>query len=332
MKLAAAAVTTVALVALAIAGGAASFAHDTSGARTLAISPGNSKVVYAGTPKGIFKSTNGGRTWRRVLASGGEHQQLAIDPTHPNTVFAGTSAGVYRSGAGGRWSVVDQMRDPWLLAHDPKRPGILWSAWGSQLFISRNGGHDWHAADRGLPGATLVEGTAFAVDAKEPDTAYVAVNGVYKTTDGGKRWRRASKGLPSGSVEVLVIDPKTPKTLYAGTAVGVYKSTNSAATWRRLSNGHAHALAIDPRTPKTMYALGYVGGLVRSTDGGRTWDDASKGLGPGYGQGLGRARAGTYLFVDPRNTKTLYLLAEQGIYKSTNGAASWRPTPGQPGT
>ena len=331
MKLATAALTTVALVALAIAGGAASFPQGKSAALTLAISPRNSNVLYAGTGEGVFKSTNGGRSWKRVLDWGGEHQRLAIDPKHPSTVFAGTSAGLYRSGAGGRWSIVDQMTDPWLLVHDPKRSGILWSARGSQLFTSRNGGRSWHAAVRGLPGATLVEGTAFAVDTEAPDTAYVAVDGIYKTTNAGKRWRKASRGLPSESIEVLAIDPKKPKTLYAGTALGLYTTTNGAASWRWLSNGHAHALAIDPRNPKNLYALGYVGGLVKSKDGGRTWNDASTGLGPGYEQGLGRSRAGTYLFVDPHNTRTLYLLAGDGIYKSTDAAATWRRTAGQPG-
>ena len=78
-----------------------------------------------------------------------------------------------------------------------------------------------------------------------------------------------------GIINVLAIDPATPTTLYAGTASGVFKSTDGGGSWRAVNAGltalHVRALALDPATPTTLYAGTYGGGVCKSTDGGGSW-------------------------------------------------------------
>src|SRR5436309_11088274 len=83
--------------------------------------------------------------------------------------------------------------------------------------------------------------------------------------------------------------------------------------------GHwIEALAIDPRTPTILYAGGPAGGVFKSLDRGATWFAASAGITSTGGINV------YALAVDPRTPTTLYAGTEQGLFKSTDGAASWR--------
>lgn len=111
--------------------------------------------------------------------------------------------------------------------------------------------------------------------------------GVFKSTNGGGSWSRASAGLParvlaSGeewitAIMALEVDPATPTTLYAGTGgEGLFKSSDGGGSWSPVSTGlHANAivyvLAVDPTTPTTVYVGTLGGGVFKSTDGGETW-------------------------------------------------------------
>lgn len=86
----------------------------------------------------------------------------------------------------------------------------------------------------------------------------------------------------SVSIKALVIDPKTPTTLYARTSDGVFKSTSSGATWEAINAGLSGTsvsnLALDPQTPTTLYVWTRGGGVFKSIDGGTTWRTANEGL------------------------------------------------------
>jgi len=99
-----------------------------------------------------------------------------------------------------------------------------------------------------------------------------------------------SHGPPSVWVTVLVIDPKSPTTLYAATDSGLFKSTDGSRTWSASDAGlptnvgppqnayYVSALAIDPVTPTTLYAGRNSDGIFKSTDGGSSWFEADMGL------------------------------------------------------
>lgn len=123
----------------------------------------------------------------------------------------------------------------------------------------------------------------------------------------------------------LEIDPLTPATLYAATAVGMFKSTNGGGAWTAINSGltslSIRCIAVDPQTPTTLYA-GAGGAVVKSVNGGASWSPASTGL-----------PVITHVFdiaVDPQTPTTLYAAVGQGnsttgpaVFKSTNGGGSW---------
>src|SRR5436309_7785248 len=151
-------------------------------------------AVRAGPPfkstDGVFKSVNGGETWRAVNTglppNNGLPQvylsSLAIDPHRPTNVYAGSLSG----------------------------PGT-----GGGVYKSTDGGISWSAVGTGLLGGV----EALAIDPRTPTIIYAGTTrgGVFKSTDSGRTWRAINEGLANLRVTVLVIDPNDPFTIYAST-------------------------------------------------------------------------------------------------------------------
>lgn len=128
-------------------------------------------------------------------------------------------------------------------------------------------------------------------------------------------------GPDGANVLALSIDPRTPATVFAGTAgAGALKSADGGAHWAPANRGlptlNVGVVAIDPTLSSTLYA-GTDAGVFKSIDGGQNWVAASTGL-----QGTPRIiiRA---LAIDPASPATLYAATPRGLYKSTDAAASW---------
>ena len=125
-----------------------------------------------------------------------------------------------------------------------------------------------------------------AADPVDANVFYMGgdVNGIWKTTDGGKSWFFVNDGLQNFGVYSLAVAPSSPKTVYALTQDGVAASFDGAKTWKPCGEtrnaalkvsahrgGSVKAIAVDPRAPKTVYAGGANGRAVKSTDGGESW-------------------------------------------------------------
>ena len=129
-----------------------------------------------------------------------------------------------------------------------------------------------------------------------------------------------SIGPDGGWVEVVVIDPVTPSTLYAATdRGGVYKSTDAGASWRLMNpfppdvGGRIREIQIDPLTPETLY-LSTNDGVYKSTNGAQSWMPMNEGL----------TDTVIGLAIDPSNPSTLYAgTSFRGVFKSTDGADTW---------
>ncbi len=202
---------------------------------------------------------------------------------------------------------------------------------------------------------------ALAVAPSNPDIIYVGSgeglqrpdlstgDGIYKSTDAGKSWTHL--GLRDGQqIGAIIVDPKDPNRLLvavlghpygANEERGVYRSTDGAQTWEKVlykdENTGAIALAFDPKDAKTIYAdlwaarqgpwengswQGPGSGLYKSTDGGTTWKQLTKGL-PTFEQGLGRIGFG----IAPSDPNRIYALVDApqlgGVYRSEDAGESW---------
>ena len=268
---------------------------------SLAVDPRLPNTVYAGVNsrweggstygRPVFKSTNGGQTWRALGLKG---EPVAISPTGTPTVYA--AAG----GSGGT----------------------------SRLFRSKDGGRSWQAADRGLPSTYL---WALAFDPTAPTTVYAAMGrrGIFKSGDGGASWRPVSISPAYRQVTAIAVDPRHPHTVYAGTDAGVVKSLDGGGSWRMLNTamgGHGRdrgymqvsALVVDPRDSRTVYASTRCAGVFKSTDGGRRWSPENAGLEP-------ECPWAYSLALHPRVPQTVWAAdPERGVFKSLDGGAHWR--------
>ncbi len=314
--------------------------------RALAVDPASPTTLYAGTYRGIFKSTDGGHTWS---ATGLDTtvRALVIDPTRPMTLYAG-GAGLFKSTDGARtWSKPIAglpLTEVHALAIDPNG-GTLYAS-GSRprppedcggydpqgacppitgVFKSSDGGDTWSAVN-------THDILALAVDPASPTTLYEAGIGIVsKSKDGGTTWSESDLAWYDWEVTTLIIDPQVPATLYAAANGKLFKSTDGARSFSRdglsigLGDVSVGTLAIDPTTPSTLYAGTSTSGVFKSTDSGKTWAALSKGL---LGTSIGA------LAVDPTDTATLYAggsICEDscyatGVSKSTDGAGTWIAT------
>ena len=214
----------------------------------------------------------------------------------------------------------------WAVALDPLIPGTIYTGALGGMFRSTNGGASWTAVSTGLP-AAATDVYAIAIDPQNPNTLYVGTGyGLFKSTDRAASWVDADDEIFRRTVDALAIDPVQPTTLYRGEFPGgVFKSTNSGATWFESNVGLPHqplglvggdvfAIAIDPSTTATLYA-GTNAGVFKTTDGGADWSPVNT---------AGLASTTVFaLSLDPQNPDVVYAGTGAGVFRSSTGGASW---------
>ncbi len=233
----------------------------------------NPNLYYFGAAGGgVWKTTNGGLTWGDVWprAAVGAIGAVAIDPHDENTVWVGTGEPNVRNDA----------------------------SYGDGVWVTHDGGKSWRNA--GLRDTWAI--AQIVVDPRDQRRVWVAAvgnpyrdsaaRGVYRTTDGGRTWRRTLYLGPSSGASDVAIDPRNPSVVFAGlwqfrrqpwtfesggARDGLFKSTDGGATWRRLrGNGLPRGdmgrigLAVAGRR---VYAViqSKDGVLWRSDDAGSHW-------------------------------------------------------------
>ncbi|MEO6239339.1 MAG: hypothetical protein ABIQ52_20270, partial [Vicinamibacterales bacterium] len=263
------------------------------------VDPKDSNVVWLATGEnnnqrsvafgdGVYKSVDAGKTWKRMGLEHSEHiQNIVIDPRNSNVVYVTAI-------------------------------GPLWTSGGERgLYKTTDGGATWKAV---LTVSPDTGATDMVMDPKRPDTIYVAMlqrrrqvgqligggaeSGIYKSTDGGAKFTRLSKGLPA--VEMgrvgLGINPKNPSTVYALVTAqrgqgGFFRSDDAGASWsrvgRQVSDGRGALGGGNPNAPATEPppACGPVGASPTPPPADETAgrgrgrgasDDCFRGGDPGY--------------------------------------------------
>ena len=286
-----------------------------SGINYLAVDPINTQIVYAGTAGGIFKSTDSGDSWNKM--SNGITSNIrspAVDLTDSQVIYAGVEGdGVYKSIDGGiSWSHI------WLsslsgvsLAIDSKNTKVVYAGTnGLGIYKSLDGGLTWKSTwlSSGYIYSIIIDPTNSQVVYAGTEIFYYGPFGcLFKSLDGGTSWVLNSN-LSAKSVYSLVMDPINTQTIYASTDNGIFKSTDGANSWSKISNTTG-ILFIDPQKPNTLYVSDWQLGIFKSIDGGNSWNKINSTAG--------------YLAVDPKNTDVIYAGTNNGILRSTDGGTNW---------
>jgi len=294
---------------------------DATSVGAVAVSESNPDVVYIGTGEscirgniipgnGVYKSTDGGKTWTRLGFSDGINiSKIRIHPTNPDIAWVavfgtygmpGEERGVYKTSDGGRtWRKV-LYKDPRSgaidISVDMTDPNVvyasLWEAMRNEYTMSSGG-----------PGS-----------------------GLYKSTDGGEHWTEITRnqGLPSGvvgriGVSVSRADPNRVYALVENDNGGLFSSDDAGATWT-LVNGnrsirqrafyYTHVFA-DPKDRNTVYAENT--SLYKSTDGGKTLTNVGGGTHGDHHD----------LWIDPDNNQHLVNANDGGGAVSMQGGQGW---------
>ena len=287
------------------------------GVLSLAVSPVNTQRMYRTEENGLYRTGDGGDTWRRrmegIQFTGGDDYMtfVVVNHAYAETLYTGVAsmfgglAAVYRS--------VDHAQNwvemyipshlnsfaPMTFAVHPKDPSVLYVAFDGELLRSDNHGElgSWATL---LGDFEYARFNDIAIDPVNPNRMYVASEGpdeggVWRTTDAGETWTLLGEveGLTSMEVRSVAVDPVHPSTLYAGTHGGetaVFISADGGNTWDPFDDGFPEGvdvndLAVDPATGDVV--------LAAASDGLYRYDhttDAAEERRPVSGFGLEQNR------------------------------------------
>ncbi|MBV8372408.1 MAG: glycosyl hydrolase, partial [Candidatus Eremiobacteraeota bacterium] len=242
--------------------------RDTHMTTKLVVDPRNPNIVYAASlghvfkpnpERGVFKTTDGGRTWRKILFvddnTGGV--DLAMDSRDSRILYAAT------------WQA---QRVPWKLTSGGP---------GSALYKTVNGGTSWSkiSSHPGFARAPLGK-IGVSVAASNPRIVYSIVQahdgGVFRSNDGGATWRRVNAEMKLRQrafyYTAIFVDPTNPQIAYVPNVDGVFRTKDGGKTFAEidLPHGDNHIVWINPRNPKILL-VGNDGGGTVSVDWGEHW-------------------------------------------------------------
>ncbi len=286
----------------------------------LAMDPKDSNIIWAGTGEnnhqralsygdGVYKSTDGGRTWLNVGLKESRHiGMIAIHPKNTNTVFVAAE-------------------------------GSAWGPGGDRgLYKTTDGGKNWNKV------LNISENTGInnvIINPQNPDIMYATSeqrrrhvhtkigggpeSGIHKSTDGGKTWKKLTSGLPKGHVGGIGIDisPVSPNIVYAiieaeGKKGGFFRTTDTGKTWKKMSDHvssgqYYNEIFCDPTDADKVYSVETISKYTN--DGGKTWKSLSNNK---------RHVDDHALWLNPKNPNHFIIGGDGGVYESYDSGKNYR--------
>ena len=335
------------------------------------VDPKDSNIVWLGTGEnnnqrsvsfgdGVYKSTDGGATWKRMGLEHSEHiQNIVIDPRNSNVVYvtaigplwsAGGHRGLYKTADGGQtWkAVLTVSPDTGVtdLLMDPKNPDVLYAAAyqrrravgqligggpESGLYKSTNAGQTWTKLTKGLPSVEIGR-IGLAANWRNPRTIYALVTaqlgqgGFFRSDDAGATWTRigrstnagrggrggAQGGPPPSPCGPADSTPPRPSADAPAQGAGGRGGFNDDC-YRGGDPGYYNEIYVDAHDPETIWSLQT--NVDRSTDGGKTWSQvAMPGVHVDHHD----------IVFDPADKNHVLLANDGGLYETYDGMKTWR--------
>jgi len=307
--------------------------QPTGSVGAMALAPSDPNTIYVGsgeglrrpdlsTGDGIYKSTDGGKTWTHLgLRDGQQIGSILVDPRDANRLYVAVlghpygpneERGVFRSTDGGQTFqkilYQDENTGAIDLAFDPTNPQTIYA----DMWASRR--PPWSVGD----------------------SYNAAGSGLYKSTDGGDHWQQLAGGLPDWEHDKLGrigigIAPSNPRRIYAmvdsPAKGGVYRSDDAGENWKRVNNeervwGRGSDFAwvrVSPKDDNTIYVANT--SSYKSTDGGQSfvgWKGAPGG--DDYHT----------IWINPKNPDIILMGVDQGATITVNGGRTWSSWYNQP--
>ena len=335
------------------------------------IDPKDSNIVWLGTGEnnnqrsvsfgdGVYKSTDGGATWKRMGLENSEHiQNIVLDPRNSNVVYvtaigplwsAGGDRGLYKTADGGQtWkAVLTVSPDTGVtdLLMDPKNPDVLYAAAyqrrravgqligggpESGLYKSTNAGQTWTKLTRGLPSVEIGR-IGLAANWRNPRTIYALVTaqlgqgGFFRSDDAGATWTRIGRSTNAGRggrggaqggtppSPCGPADSSPPKPSADAPAQGAAgRGGFNDDCYRGGDPGYYNEIYVDAHDPETIWSLQT--NVDRSTDGGKTWSQvAMPGVHVDHHD----------IVFDPADKNHVLLANDGGLYETYDGMKTWR--------
>ncbi len=287
-----------------------------------AVNPKRHSEYYVAVASGnVWKTENNGTTFSPVFDKYGSYSTgvVTMDPTNHNVVWVGTGENNSQRALG----------------------------YGDGVYKTLDGGEHWE--NMGLKNSRQIGG--IVIDPRHHDVVFVAAQGsvwgpggdrgLYKTTDGGKTWKKVLDISENTGIRNVVMDPVDPDVLYAtseqrrrhvytkiggGPESAVYKSTDNGETWRKIMKGLPEVdlggmgIAVSPADHNVVYLIVEAaedkGGFFRSTDRGETWQRMSD-----------YSSSGQYfneIYCDPLDVNKVYS-TETVTQVTKDGGKTWSP-------
>ena len=289
---------------------------------TFAPDPGNPEVLYAGSGKGILRSTDFGTSWSSIQGTlpGIDCAVVASGTSEGTLLFAyGEGIGLQRSEDGAvTWRHADAGlggSTVSLIGLVPKS-GRLFACVGNTILTYERKSASWIPSGGEVPGDAI---TSLAFDPDAPTTLFAATSaGAFKSSDGGLSWVSATRGLRS-SPDFIDAHPWIHTRMFMSGEEGLSVSTNKGRSWVQTkpvtSHFHVRSLSFMPTNAGIIYGATANSGVIATDDGGFTWDINK------YGLGSTDIVAVTF---DDRDPNLLYAWNGGGEgYRSTNRGVEW---------
>jgi photosystem II stability/assembly factor-like uncharacterized protein len=235
---------------------------------------------------GVFRSSDGGRTWSAAGLDGRAVRALALAPSNPNVLVAGTLDGVYRTEDGANsWARIspdghDELRNLDSLAVDRRDPQIIYAGTFHLPWKTEDGGRTWRPIHEGMIDDSDV--MSLLVDAQDPRRIYAsACSGIYRSDDGATQWRKI-QGIPYTARRTYAItqDPQQPGLVYAATSEGLWKTEDAGMSWRRTTpeSWVVNAVVVSAGVPGRVLIGTEQMGVLSSEDRGEHFEEANAGF------------------------------------------------------